>query len=365
MVRRLKRDVLTDLPPKRRQRVHLRPADAADARELARMRGDVESVRRMVAEAIAAGEARGAGAGGAGVGGGAAAAEAAFVQSQQVMAAWHGTARVKSRAVREYLLELLEQLMATRDKKVLIFAHHTEMLDAVEAALNDFRRGGGGAGAGGGAKGGGGGGGGSGGSSGGGGAAGGSSSWPGAAASRMAQLGYIRLDGRVPSHRRGDLVRRFQEEEACRAAVLQTTVAGVGMTLTRADTVVFAELAWTPAEVLQAEDRAHRIGQASASVNVQYLILRDSVDESMWALLQSKLGTTGQVLDGKGGRLELEEEREGERRDKGQGSLDRWLVAGGGGAGGGGGGGRAASAKENDGGGGGGEPALKRRNISG
>ncbi len=61
-----------------------------------------------------------------------------------------------------------------------------------------------------------------------------------------------------------------------------------------ASIVVFAELAWTPGDIVQAEDRAHRIGQAS-SVNVYYLHVRGSIDDLIWSSVQNKLMNVGKV----------------------------------------------------------------------
>ena len=52
--------------------------------------------------------------------------------------------------------------------------------------------------------------------------------------------------------------------------------------------MVFAELHFTPGMIIQAEDRAHRIGQA-LPVNVHYLIARGTLDEILWAMIRRKV----------------------------------------------------------------------------
>uniref|UniRef100_M1A0E0 Chromatin remodeling complex subunit n=1 Tax=Solanum tuberosum TaxID=4113 RepID=M1A0E0_SOLTU len=118
------------------------------------------------------------------------------------------------------------------------------------------------------------------------------------------KVGCIRIDGSTPSALRQDLVTDFQEKETIKAAVLSIRAGGVGLTLTAASTVIFAELSWTPGDLIQAEDRAHRIGQVS-SVNVCYLLANDTVDDIIWDVVQSKLDNLGQMLDGQEKSLEV------------------------------------------------------------
>ncbi len=74
------------------------------------------------------------------------------------------------------------------------------------------------------------------------------------------------------------------------------TAGGVGITLTAASHVIFAELDWVPGNVSQAEDRLHRIGQKD-SVLVQHLVLEDSLDAHMAKVIVRKQEVIEKALD--------------------------------------------------------------------
>ena len=82
-------------------------------------------------------------------------------------------------------------------------------------------------------------------------------------------------------------VDRFQTDENCRLIILNYRSGGTGLTLTAASNVLFVEFPWTYADCCQAEDRSHRNGQKNA-VNCVYLLGKDTIDEYMYNLIQSK-----------------------------------------------------------------------------
>jgi SWI/SNF-related matrix-associated actin-dependent regulator of chromatin subfamily A-like protein 1 len=93
------------------------------------------------------------------------------------------------------------------------------------------------------------------------------------------------------------LVQRFQEDPRLRVALLSLTAAGVALTLTAARRAVFAELFWTPAALLQAEDRCHRIGQRK-EVEIEYIMARGSLDDCLWPLIRHKMRLLGEMVEG-------------------------------------------------------------------
>ncbi|EAR84994.2 helicase carboxy-terminal domain protein, partial (macronuclear) [Tetrahymena thermophila SB210] len=164
------------------------------------------------------------------------------------------TGLAKLDAVKEYLEDLMDSQV-----KLIIFAHHQQVLDRIEKMVKcDFRR------------------------------------------------QYIRIDGNVKQEERVDLVNQFQNNTKTTVAILSLQAASHGITLTASSHVIFAELYPTPAVMLQAEDRSHRINQNN-NVLCHYLIGKDTVDEDIFNLLMQKYKVTSSILDGQRKDLQIDE----------------------------------------------------------
>eukprot|EP01105_Mastigella_eilhardi_P014815 TRINITY_DN3378_c0_g1_i4.p1 TRINITY_DN3378_c0_g1~~TRINITY_DN3378_c0_g1_i4.p1 ORF type:complete len:687 (-),score=221.73 TRINITY_DN3378_c0_g1_i4:58-2118(-) len=113
---------------------------------------------------------------------------------------------------------------------------------------------------------------------------------------RMPSVTYMRLDGSVPLHNRHNLVVKFNEDPTIDVLLLTTSVGGLGLNLTGADTVIFLEHDWNPSKDLQAMDRAHRLGQTKV-VNVYRLISRGTLEEKIMGLQQFKTHLANTVIN--------------------------------------------------------------------
>ena len=156
------------------------------------------------------------------------------------------TGQAKLPGIKDYVNYLVDNSC-----KFLIFAHHTEVLDEIEDIIIKDK------------------------------------------------IGYIRIDGKVAVEKRPDLVNKFQSDDDCLVAILSITACATGLTLTKASTVVFAELHFTPSIMIQAEDRAHRIGQESGCVNIHYLFGADTLDLLLFRKLNEKQNIVSTTLDNK------------------------------------------------------------------
>jgi SWI/SNF-related matrix-associated actin-dependent regulator 1 of chromatin subfamily A len=163
------------------------------------------------------------------------------------------TGEAKIKGICEYITYLIDNSC-----KFLIFAHHTIVLDAIEEQV------------------------------------------------QKCKIDYIRIDGKVPLLKRQENVNKFQQDENVLVAILGITACATGLTLTKASTVVFAELHFTPTVMIQAEDRVHRIGQDNECVNIHYLVGSETLDDLIFQKLNSKHTVVTKTLDNQQKNLDLE-----------------------------------------------------------
>ena len=228
MVRRLKKDVLKDLPPKVRQIVEIPGGSVASmATELLRSVGLIAEARRKTyqydPEKVRQLK------------------EAQQTVFEELARVRHEQALIKVPKAVEHIRDMLDAV-----DKIVVFAHHRDVLDALFVALEDYNP--------------------------------------------------VCVRGGMSDAEKQQAVDAFQNVSCKRIFLGQIHAAGVGLTLTAAQTVVFVELDWTPGGMAQCEDRCHRIGQ-KGSVLVQHLVLEGSLDAKISKALLHKQGVIDRTLD--------------------------------------------------------------------
>jgi ATP-dependent helicase STH1/SNF2 len=128
---------------------------------------------------------------------------------------------------------------------------------------------------------------------------------------RLRGMKYMRLDGATKADDRSELLKEFNapgSDYFC--FLLSTRAGGLGLNLQTADTVIIYDSDWNPHQDLQAQDRAHRIGQKN-EVRILRLITSNSVEEKILERANYKLDMDGKVIQaGKFDNKSTEHERD-------------------------------------------------------
>ena len=211
MLRRLKKDVLKELPDKRYQLVEI-PSAGKTVTEI----GDltIDSVKKM---------------------------NFSNIESLGDLAELrHELVKGKLSSCYQHIADVLDN-----KKKVVVFAYHRDVIEQLEEALTKFKT--------------------------------------------------VKVIGGMNAADKNNAVIEFQHGDA-RVFIGQIQAAGVGLTLTAADTVIFVENSFVPGEITQAIDRCHRIGQKN-SVLAQFLVIKDSIEEHMMRVVLDKTKTINNILN--------------------------------------------------------------------
>ena len=144
------------------------------------------------------------------------------------------------------VVELLQDELAGGLNKIVVFAHHREVIQKLADGLSSF--------------------------------------------------GVVVLQGSTPPTQRQAAIDGFQNDNSIRVFVGQLTAAGTAITLTAASNVLFAESSWTPSDNAQAAMRVHRIGQRSG-VLVRFATLSGSLDEAITETVRRKTAVLAQIFD--------------------------------------------------------------------
>merc|ERR1719270_2459002 len=99
---------------------------------------------------------------------------------------------------------------------------------------------------------------------------------------------YLRLDGQTPVQERQYLIDDFNKDPDIFIFILSTRASGLGINLTAANAVILHDLDFNPYNDKQAEDRCHRLGQTK-EVKIIRFISEDTIEEGIYNIAQEKL----------------------------------------------------------------------------
>lgn len=109
-------------------------------------------------------------------------------------------------------------------------------------------------------------------------------------------VGFAYITGSVKMEDRGEEVKRFQTDPECKVFIAQIQTAGLGITLTAADTAIFYSLDYSFANYDQCRARIHRIGQKNACTYI-HMVARGTVDEKIMEALKKKKDVADMIVD--------------------------------------------------------------------
>lgn len=108
---------------------------------------------------------------------------------------------------------------------------------------------------------------------------------------------YLRLDGGTARARRNLGIRMFNDTSSeFKVMLISTRAGGLGINLASTSDVIFLDEDWNPQITLQAEARAHRIGQKN-KVTVYKLCTQGTVEEQMMGRIRKKLYLSAKITE--------------------------------------------------------------------
>jgi len=143
-----------------------------------------------------------------------------------------------------YVFEIVENALEN-ENKIVIFGHHRDVIDSIYEKFKDIT---------------------------------------------------VKATGEENATERDRAVYEFQNNPNVRIFIGSIQAMGLGIALTASSLAIFVEIEWRPADLIQAEDRLHRIGQENV-VHIQYVLVDDSIEAFMMQKISTKMEITKRLLD--------------------------------------------------------------------